>query len=223
MADFHTSSPLCDACRQRPGTINVLFGGGGRRSNGTLCERCATELLGAGGDGGMGGFGGPAFGAVPGTPGPAADGPAGGGSAPPGLAGSGRDLTGDAAAGRIDPVIGREAEIEQAVEVLARRRKSNPVLIGEPGVGKTAIAEGLALRIAGDQVPATLRNARIVAVDLAGMLAGAQFRGQFEQRLKTALEEAVASEGKVVLFIDELHTVLGAGAAEGAMDAANML
>src|SRR4051794_18559306 len=124
MADFHTSSPLCDACRQRPGTINVLFGGGGRRSNGTLCERCATELLGAGGDGGMGGFGGPAFGGVPGTPSPAAgaaaaDGPAGDGSATPALDGFGRDLTADAAEGRIDPVIGREAEIEQAVEVLA--------------------------------------------------------------------------------------------------------
>ena len=141
----------------------------------------------------------------------------------PTLDGFGRDLTADAAEGRIDPVIGRETEIEQAVEVLARRRKNNAVLIGEPGVGKTAIAEGLALRIAAGEVPATLRGARIVALDLAGMLAGAQFRGQFEQRLKTALEEAVASEGKVVLFVDELHTVLGAGAAEGSMDAANML
>ncbi len=223
MADFHPTSPLCDACRQRPGTINVLFGTGGRRSNGTLCETCATELLGPGGPGGPGGS---AFGGVPGTPGAQAIGgptPAHSDSGTPALDGFGRDLTADAAEGRIDPVIGRATEIEQAVEVLARRRKSNPVLIGEPGVGKTAIAEGLALRIAAGEVPATLRDARIVAVDLAGMLAGAQFRGQFEQRLKTALEEAVASEGRVVLFIDELHTVLGAGAAEGAMDAANML
>src|SRR5690349_17337063 len=138
MAEFHTSSPLCDACRQRPGTINVLFGGSGRRSNGTLCERCATELLGAGDAGGLGGpgaLGGAAFGGgVPGAPGArAAGGPGHGGPADgsetPALDGFGRDLTGDAAEGRIDPVIGREAEIEQAVEVLARRRKSNPVLI----------------------------------------------------------------------------------------------
>src|SRR3954452_3790181 len=129
----------------------------------------------------------------------------------------GRDLTADAAAGRIDPVIGRTAEIEQTVEILARRRKSNPVLIGEAGVGKTAIVEGLALRIAQADVPAILQGCRVVAVDLGGMLAGAQYRGQFEQRLKAALEEAVASERKILLFVDELHTVLGAGAAEGAM------
>src|SRR6478752_8114926 len=135
----------------------------------------------------------------------------------------GRDLTADAAAGRIDPVIGREQEIEQTVEILARRRKNNAVLIGEAGVGKTAIVEGLARRIVEGDVPATLSGVRVVAVDLAGMLAGAQYRGQFEQRLKTALEEAVASEGRILLFVDELHTILGAGNAEGAMDAANML
>ena len=120
-------------------------------------------------------------------------------------------------------MIGRSEEIEQTVEILARRRKNNAVLIGEAGVGKTAIAEGLALRIVAGDVPETLRDARVVALDLAGMLAGAQYRGQFEQRLKSALAEVVASEGRIVLFVDELHTVLGAGQAEGAMDAANML
>jgi ATP-dependent Clp protease ATP-binding subunit ClpC len=135
----------------------------------------------------------------------------------------GRDLTADAAAGRIDPVIGRADEIEQTVEILARRRKNNAVLIGEAGVGKTAIAEGLALRIHRDEVPETLAETRIIALDLSGMIAGAQFRGQFEKRFKEALNEAVESEGKIVLFLDELHTVLGAGAPEGAMDAANIL
>src|SRR4051795_1004333 len=135
----------------------------------------------------------------------------------------GRDLTADAASGRIDPVIGRTEEIEQTVEILARRRKNNAVLIGEAGVGKTAIAEGLALRIHRNEVPETLNGTRIVALDLSGMIAGAQFRGQFEKRFKEALNEAVESEGKIVLFLDELHTVLGTGAPEGAMDAANIL
>ena len=120
-------------------------------------------------------------------------------------------------------MIGRADEIEQTVEILARRRKNNAVLIGEAGVGKTAIVEGLALRIADGDVPETLRDARVVTLDLSGMLAGAQYRGQFEQRLKAALAEVVAAEGRIVLFVDELHTVLGAGQAEGAMDAANML
>jgi ATP-dependent Clp protease ATP-binding subunit ClpC len=135
----------------------------------------------------------------------------------------GRDLTADAAAGRIDPVIGRTEEIEQTVEILARRRKNNAVLIGDAGVGKTAIAEGLALRIHRNEVPETLNGTRIVALDLSGMIAGAQFRGQFEKRFKEALKEAAESEGKIVLFLDELHTVLGAGAPEGGMDAANIL
>jgi ATP-dependent Clp protease ATP-binding subunit ClpC len=135
----------------------------------------------------------------------------------------GRDLTGDAREGRIDPVIGRKDEIEQTVEILARRRKNNAVLIGEAGVGKTAIVEGLALRVTQDDVPETLRDARVVALDLGSIVAGSQFRGQFEQRLKAVLAEVVASEGRIVLFIDELHTVLGAGGAEGAMDAANLL
>src|SRR3954452_15764671 len=133
----------------------------------------------------------------------------------------GRDLTAEAAAGRVDPVIGRADEIAQTVEILARRRKNNAVLIGEAGVGKTAIAEGLALRIHQGDVPEALHDTRIVALDLSGMVAGAQYRGQFEQRLKKALEEAV--DGKTVLFIDELHTVLGAGNREGGMDAANIL
>ena len=120
-------------------------------------------------------------------------------------------------------MIGRADEIEQTVEILARRRKNNAVLIGEAGVGKTAIVEGLALRIADGDVPETLRDSRVVTLDLSGMLAGAQYRGQFEQRLKAALAEVVAAEGRIVLFVDELHTVLGAGQAEGAMDAANML
>jgi ATP-dependent Clp protease ATP-binding subunit ClpC len=135
----------------------------------------------------------------------------------------GRDLTDEAAAGRIDPVIGRADEIEQTVEILARRRKNNAVLIGEPGVGKTAIVEGLALRIAQDDVPETLRGSRIVALDLAGLLAGSQYRGQFEERLKQVLQEVADAEGRIVLFVDEVHTILGAGNAEGAMDAANML
>ena len=120
-------------------------------------------------------------------------------------------------------MIGRAVEIEQTVEILARRRKNNAVLIGEAGVGKTAIVEGLARRVAEGDVPATLLGVRIVALDLAGMVAGAQFRGQFEERLKTALAEVAAAEGRIVLFIDEVHTILGAGNAEGAMDAANML
>ena len=135
----------------------------------------------------------------------------------------GRDLTALARQGKIDPVIGRDDEIRRVMQVLTRRTKNNPVLIGEPGVGKTAIAEGLARRIVSGDVPETLKNKRLVAMDLSAMIAGAKYRGEFEDRLKAFLKEIVASDGKIVLFIDELHTIVGAGAAEGATDAANIM
>src|SRR4051812_660812 len=205
--------PVCSACGLRPGHVSAMVATPGGPSSVTLCQRCARQLMQTGSI----------------APGPAPRGAAAqhpepeNASETPALDEFGRDLTADARAGRIDPVIGRAQEIEQTVEILARRRKNNAVLIGEAGVGKTAIVEGLARRIAEGDVPATLRDSRVVALDLAGMVAGSQFRGQFEQRLKAVLEEVAASEGRVLVFVDELHTILGAGNAEGAMDAANML
>ena len=139
------------------------------------------------------------------------------------LAKYGRDLTDAARRGKLDPVIGRDDEIRRVIQVLSRRTKNNPVLIGEPGVGKTAIAEGLAQRIASGDVPEGLKDRRVVALDLGAMVAGSKYRGEFEDRLKAVLKEVTSSEGRVILFIDELHTLVGAGAAEGAMDAGNML
>ena len=135
----------------------------------------------------------------------------------------GRDLTEVARKGKLDPVIGRDDEIRRVIQVLARRTKNNPVLIGEPGVGKTAIVEGLAQRIVRGDVPEGLRNKRIVALDMGALVAGAKYRGEFEERLKAVLKEIADAQGQVVLFIDELHTVVGAGAAEGSIDASNLL
>ncbi len=134
-----------------------------------------------------------------------------------------RDLTAVAREGKLDPVVGRDEEIRRTIQVLSRRTKNNPVLIGEPGVGKTAIIEGLAQRIVKGDVPETLKNKRLMALDLGAMVAGAKFRGEFEERLKAVLQEIAAAEGEIVVFIDELHTLVGAGKAEGAMDASNML
>src|SRR5215212_3576821 len=135
----------------------------------------------------------------------------------------GRDLNAEAESGKLDPVIGRDEEIRRVIQVLSRRTKNNPVLIGDPGVGKTAIVEGLAQRIVSGDIPESLRDRRVIALDIGALLAGSKYRGEFEERLKAVLKEIQAAEGQIVLFMDELHTIVGAGAAEGAVDAANLL
>jgi ATP-dependent Clp protease ATP-binding subunit ClpB len=134
-----------------------------------------------------------------------------------------RDLTEEARKGKLDPVIGRDEEVRRVMQVLSRRTKNNPVIIGEPGVGKTAIVEGLAQRIVSGDIPETLKDKRVLSLDLGAMLAGAKFRGEFEDRLKAVLKEIGEAAGTVILFIDELHTIVGAGSAQGAIDASNML
>jgi ATP-dependent Clp protease ATP-binding subunit ClpC len=222
----------CAICAERPGTLHMVVQTETGRQAAVMCESCARDLMSGHGpadDAETPSPGQPGFGFGRGVS-PAAmrqlrdrDPKQGRRSDTPALDEFGRDLTGDAISGTIDPVIGREDEIAQTVEILARRRKNNAVLIGEAGVGKTAIVEGLALRIAQGDVPETLRGVRVVSLDMGSLVAGSQYRGQFEQRLKAVLAEVTAAEGRIILFVDELHTVLGAGGAEGAMDAANLL
>ena len=135
----------------------------------------------------------------------------------------GRDLVAEVQAGKVDPVIGRDSEIRHVIRILSRKTKNNPVLIGEPGVGKTAIVEGLAQRIVRKDVPEGLKDKTIFSLDMSALVAGAKFRGEFEERLKAVLNEVKKSDGRILLFIDELHTIVGAGKTEGAMDAGNML
>src|SRR6266702_5464791 len=225
----------CERCQKNPARVRVDQMVDGQIEHHYLCQSCVDELMNAameqmGGSGGQGVPGGAPFGFVPNNNSASA---AGGvntataerqakNSKTPTLDQYGRDLTAEAAEGKLDPAAGRERELRRVMTVLGRRQKNNPVLIGEPGVGKTAIVEGLARRINEGIVPAALRGKRIVSLNIGGMVAGAMFRGQFEQRIKTILEELRKADD-VIVFIDELHTVVGAGAAEGAVGAADML
>ena len=230
----------CSICAERPGTLHMVVQTESGRQGAVMCESCARDLMEGFGQAGFGpssqGNDNAGFGTANGMNSPFGPGrrnAAGtqtrqraenaNASKTPALDEFGRDLTRDAGEGRIDPVIGREDEIAQTIEILARRRKNNAVLIGEAGVGKTAIAEGLALHIHNNDVPEALQGVRVVALDMGSLVAGSQYRGQFEQRLKQVLAEVTESNGKIIIFVDELHTVLGAGGAEGAMDAANLL
>ncbi len=203
----------CQNCGQRPANMRLAGIINGRRATIDLCGACAAQ--------GQVPF---MNGGFPGFPG---DGPdqddEGNGSATPLLDRYARDLTALAAEGKLDPMVGREREVERMTRILVRKTKNNPVLVGEPGVGKTAVVEGLAQRIHQGAVPEPLRGKRVLALDLAAMLAGSKLRGEFEERLKGVMDEVKAQAGQLVLFIDEVHTVVGTGAAEGAMDAGNIL
>src|SRR2546421_9181668 len=226
----------CERCQKNPARVRIdQQMADGRIEHHYLCQSCVDELMSAameqmGASDGQGMPGGAPFGFVPNNNSASAAGGVNTATAErqakhsktPTLDQYGRDLTAEAADGKLDPTAGRERELRRVITVLGRRQKNNPVLIGEPGVGKTAIVEGLARSIQEGKVPATLRNKRIVTLNIGGMVAGAMFRGQFEQRIKSILEELRESED-VIVFIDELHTVVGAGAAEGAVGAADML
>src|SRR6266536_3353044 len=225
----------CERCQKKPARVRVDQMVDGQIEHHYLCQSCVDELMNAameqmGGSGGQGVPGGAPFGFVPNNNSASA---AGGvntataerqakNSKTPTLDQYGRDLTAEAAEGKLDPAAGRERELRRVMTVLGRRQKNNPVLIGEPGVGKTAIVKNLARRIYEGDVPSVLRGKRIVSLNIGGMVAGAMFRGQFEQRIKSILEELRQADD-VIVFIDELHTVVGAGAAEGAVGAADML
>jgi ATP-dependent Clp protease ATP-binding subunit ClpC len=224
----------CERCQKNPASVRLDQIINGRREQHYLCKECIDELMNEmsqlGGMDDQGVPGGMPFGFVPNNNAASAAGGVntataerqGKQSKTPTLDQYGRDLTADAAAGKLDPAAGRQRELRRVITVLGRRQKNNPVLIGEPGVGKTAIVEGLARRIQEGNVPAALRSKRIVSLNMGGMVAGAMFRGQFEQRVKAILEELRRADD-VIVFIDELHTVVGAGAAEGAVGAADML
>jgi ATP-dependent Clp protease ATP-binding subunit ClpC len=220
--------PKCERCGVNDATIQAFSEFNGQRQRHFLCQKCATEIMGM--QAGAGSTGGTPVGNIFGQMGGRGAGnastvtaaPQAPQSNTPALDQYGRDLTTDAREGRLDPTAGREREVRRVITVLARRQKNNPVLIGEPGVGKTAIVEGIARRIVEGNVPAALLNKRVVSLNLGSMVAGAMFRGQFEERVKTILEE-VKQNPDIILFIDELHTVVGAGAADGAVGASDMM